>query len=133
MIVAVADTHTAIWYLFNDRRLSPRARRFIEESVQHGDQVGVSSISIAEMVYLSEKDRIQRSAVQNLIDALADPGNALTELPVTVVVAESMQHIPRDDVPDMPDRIIAATALGLKVPVISRDGSIRAAQFETIW
>ena len=37
------------------------------------------------------------------------------------------------EVPDMPDRIIAATALHLRVPIISRDGKIRASQFETIW
>ena len=30
MIVAVADTHTIIWYLFNDKRLSSIARQTIE-------------------------------------------------------------------------------------------------------
>jgi PIN domain nuclease of toxin-antitoxin system len=30
MIVAVADTHTIIWYLFNDERLSNIARQTIE-------------------------------------------------------------------------------------------------------
>ena len=33
----------------------------------------------------------------------------------------------------MPDRIIAATALHLGVPVISRDGKIRASTVATIW
>jgi PIN domain nuclease of toxin-antitoxin system len=33
----------------------------------------------------------------------------------------------------MPDRIIAATALSLGVPVISRDGKIRTSAVETIW
>jgi PIN domain nuclease of toxin-antitoxin system len=33
----------------------------------------------------------------------------------------------------MPDRVIAATALSLAVPVISRDGKIRDSQIETIW
>jgi PIN domain nuclease of toxin-antitoxin system len=44
-----------------------------------------------------------------------------------------MQVIPREDVPDMPDRIIAATGLRLGVPIISRDRNIRAANLETIW
>jgi PIN domain nuclease of toxin-antitoxin system len=57
MIVSVADTHTLIWYLFDDPRLSAAARQVIEKTVQDGNQVGVSSISIAEMVYLSEKNR----------------------------------------------------------------------------
>jgi predicted nucleic acid-binding protein len=41
--------------------------------------------------------------------------------------------IPRADVPDMPDRLIAATATSLGVPLISRDGRIRASAVHTIW
>jgi PIN domain nuclease of toxin-antitoxin system len=33
----------------------------------------------------------------------------------------------------MPDRIIAATAVSLQVPIISRDGYIRASAVQTIW
>ncbi len=44
-----------------------------------------------------------------------------------------MMAIPRDQVPDMPDRIIAATAAHLGVPLISRDGKIRASSVTTIW
>jgi PIN domain nuclease of toxin-antitoxin system len=33
----------------------------------------------------------------------------------------------------MPDRIVAATALHYGVPVISRDGRIRASNIRTIW
>jgi predicted nucleic acid-binding protein len=44
-----------------------------------------------------------------------------------------MQVIPREEVPGMPDRIIAATGLHLGVPVLSRDRKIRAARLETIW
>jgi predicted nucleic acid-binding protein len=44
-----------------------------------------------------------------------------------------MQQVSRDDVPDMPDRIVAATALYLGVPVISRDGKIRAANVPSVW
>ena len=34
---------------------------------------------------------------------------------------------------DMPDRIIAATALTLGVPVISRDSKIQLSSVSTIW
>ena len=33
----------------------------------------------------------------------------------------------------MPDRIIAATAVYFKVPVISRDRRIRSANLQTVW
>ena len=33
----------------------------------------------------------------------------------------------------MPDRIIAATALSLNLPLVTRDGDIRASGVKTIW
>ncbi len=44
-----------------------------------------------------------------------------------------MKQVPRADVPDMPDRIVAAMAVYIGVPVISRDGKIRASNVQTIW
>ena len=44
-----------------------------------------------------------------------------------------MGNIPREDIPDMPDRIIAATALHLGVPLISRDSKIKLSKVKTIW
>jgi PIN domain nuclease of toxin-antitoxin system len=41
--------------------------------------------------------------------------------------------VDREQVPDMPDRIIAATGLHLSVPVISRDGKISTSEIRTIW
>ena len=35
--------------------------------------------------------------------------------------------------PDMPDRMIAATALALGVPLVTRDGRMRAAPLTTVW
>jgi predicted nucleic acid-binding protein len=36
-------------------------------------------------------------------------------------------------VPDLPDRVIAATALHLDVPLISRDHNIKLPGLKTIW
>ncbi len=36
-------------------------------------------------------------------------------------------------VPDMPDRIIAATALHLSVPLVSKDSKIRLSGLATLW
>jgi len=70
MIVAVADTHTAIWYLFADPRLSKTASAFIDDTITVGDHIGVSAISLAEMVYLVEKGRIPASALNDLHAAI---------------------------------------------------------------
>jgi PIN domain nuclease of toxin-antitoxin system len=51
MLVAIADTHAIIWYLLNDPQLSNRSRQFFEDAAGTGDQVGVSTISLVELVY----------------------------------------------------------------------------------
>jgi predicted nucleic acid-binding protein len=63
----------------------------------------------------------------NVVDYVID------EAPLTAGIVEAMKQVPRVEVPDMPDRIIAATGVYLGVPVISRDGRIRASNIETVW
>jgi PIN domain nuclease of toxin-antitoxin system len=55
VIRVVADTHTLVWALFNDPRLSQTARTTIDQIIASGDEVGVSAITIVELVYLVEK------------------------------------------------------------------------------
>ncbi len=129
----VADTHTALWYLFNDPRLSQTASRFIDTALAKGRKIAVSTISLVELIYLIEKQRLPPLIYADLQGALSDPDNALKEIAVTAEVAESMRLVPRNAVPDMPDRIVAATAIHLSVPVLSRDGRIRTSNIETIW
>jgi PIN domain nuclease of toxin-antitoxin system len=132
-IAGVADTHVAVWYVFDDRRLSKKANAFIDGAESPAGRIAVSSISLAEIVYLVEKGRVPPQTYDEVKRALADPASALVEAPFTTDVVEAMRLVPRDAVPDMPDRIIAATAIHLGVPVISRDGRIRASSVETIW
>jgi predicted nucleic acid-binding protein len=44
-----------------------------------------------------------------------------------------MAEIPRQNLPDLPDRVVAATALFYNVPVLSRDARIRSSDIKTIW
>ena len=133
MIAAIADTHTAIWYLFNDERLSSAAGDFIEKAAAAGRQIGVSVISLAEVVYLTEKSRLPPIAYEDLIAALTDPDHVLVGIPLTADIVATMPRVQREAVPDMPDRIVAATAVFFGVPVISRDGRIQASNVQTVW
>jgi PIN domain nuclease of toxin-antitoxin system len=65
--------------------------------------------------------------------ATADPQAVLKYVPVDENIAMKMADIPRKDVPDLPDRVIAATGLFYAVPVLSRDGQIRSSIVRTIW
>lgn len=133
MIAGVADTHAALWYLHKNPRLSLKARTFIDEAASAGHDIALSPISLAEIVYLVERQRLPTTAYEELRDALADPEYVIQEAPFTVGVVEALRQVPRADVPDMPDRIVAATAVYLRVPVISRDGRIRASNILTVW
>jgi PIN domain nuclease of toxin-antitoxin system len=133
MIAGVADKHTALWYLFGDERLSDHAKLFIDTTALAQRKIAVSSISLAELVYLVEKQRLPSSAYDDLVAALGHPQHVFTEVAFTVAVVEAMRQVLRAEVPDMPDRIIAATAIYLNVPVISRDRRILSAKLKTIW
>lgn len=133
MIAGVADTHTALWYLHKNPLLSAPAREFIDAAALSGDIIVLSPISLAEIVYLTEKKRIPASAYEELKNALADHEYVIEEAPFNARVVEAMRQVPRDSVPDLPDRIVAATAIYFGVPVLSRDGSIRASNVRTIW
>lgn len=133
MIVAVADTHTIIWYLFNDPRLSDTAQQTIETAAAEGNQIGIASITLAEIVYLSEKNRIPEQTFERLINAIEAENSILIEIPLDKIVVKALVRVDRTQIPDLPDRIIAATALYAKVPVISRDKKIKLSDIQTIW
>ena len=127
MIVAIADTHATI------SRLGSAASAFIDDTIARGDHIGVSAITIAEMVYLIEKGRIPATALNELHTATADSGAVLRHVPFDQNVAMKMTQVPRHEVPDLPDRVIGATALFYSVPVLSRDSRIRSSSIRTIW
>ena len=62
-----------------------------------------------------------------------EPDSTLVEVFVDQHVVQAMTQIARTDVPDLPDRIIAATALYLNVPLIRRDRKIQSSIVTTIW
>lgn len=133
MIAGVADTHTALWYLMKNPRLSTRAREFMDQTAASGHDIAVSSISLAEIVYLIEKNRLPASAYDDLKAALADSDYVIEEAPFTVEIVDAMRQVSRAQVPDLPDRIVAATGIYFAAPIISRDGRIRAANLQTVW
>ena len=99
----------------------------------HGDQIGLSSITLIEMVYLIEKARIAVESLIHLAMALEEPESLFLAIAPDLQVARALTRVKVASVPDMPDRIIAATALYLNVPIISKDAKIRLSGLPTIW
>jgi PIN domain nuclease of toxin-antitoxin system len=136
MLGVVLDTHALVWLLANSPRLSENAAGAIETATTAGKAVVVASISIVEIIYLVEKGRLPPDAYERLGEALRDASSPLVVAALDSGVANAITRIPRDLVPDMPDRVIAATALHLGLSLITRDGKIRAAEvpgLTTVW
>jgi PIN domain nuclease of toxin-antitoxin system len=85
------------------------------------------------MIYLQEKGRISSDLLHQLHTELNDGESGFLIADLTLEVAFSMTSVSRTAIPDMPDRIIAATAHQLGLPLISRDRRIQLSDLQTVW
>lgn len=130
----VIDTQIAVWHFEASPRLSKIAVNSLNEAAEQGENIFLSAISIVEIIYLIEKGRLVEETLTILIEFLRSPDSSFLVQSVNSGVAETLREIPRSIVPDMPDRIIAATALHLGLPLITSDSDIRKLKnIETIW
>jgi len=133
MPAVAVDTHAIVWYLSGDPRLSEKAAAALDSATVAGELIHVPSICLVELTYLVEKGRLPVTARDRLIHALDDATTPCLLAPLDRMVADALEFVSRSEVPDLPDRIVAATAAALHVPLISRDGKVRASHVQTIW
>lgn len=133
MMPAVLDTHAAIWYLLDTENLSETAFSLIDVAAASGVPTYISAVSLVEIVYLVERGRIAADAFERIVRELGQDSPAFKVCPLDYNVASALRSIPRNVVPDMPDRIIAATALHLGLPLVTRDRRLQSAGIQTIW
>lgn len=127
------DTHVAIWMLQDSPRISKRAREVIDQEIKASRALSVSAISIAEIIYLVERGRIEPEIFHRLVAAIRDPDSGLKAVPLDAATAAAATLVNRDAVPDFPDRLIAATSLVLKEQLITADRKIQKALPDHIW
>jgi PIN domain nuclease of toxin-antitoxin system len=120
---AVLDTHTWIWWVTNDRRLSQRARTLIEKAAGK-DELWLSQISIWEMAKKVEKGQLalDRPLDEWLDAALEVQGLQVAEMTRPILVDSCRLPLPFHG--DPADQIIVATSRSLKATLITRDARL---------
>jgi PIN domain nuclease of toxin-antitoxin system len=84
-------------------------------------------MTLVEVNYLTCKKSFPYVGVnQELYSLLTNPAEPFGLHPLDLAVAQAMEQVPRAEVPDMPDRIIAATAVAHQLPLVSIDPDIQA-------
>jgi len=129
----VVDTQSIIWFLAQSAQLSNTARGAIQDAITAGNPVYVSVITIVEIVYLVEKGRFAQDVLDDLVDVLQRPDSGIQLFPLDLEIASDLHLVPRTDVPDMPDRIIGATAVHLGLPLITSDAKLQSSRVATVW
>lgn len=129
----VVDTHAFIWYLLSPARLSQSAHDALAQAALRGERLYIPAIVLVELCYLVDKGKFQPQQLDALVASLSDPNSGCVIAPLDQHTALAVRNIDRATVPDMPDRVIAATALTLGLPLITRDHKIQASNVSTIW
>ncbi|MDZ4875308.1 MAG: hypothetical protein CLLPBCKN_004704 [Chroococcidiopsis cubana SAG 39.79] len=115
-------------------RLSSNALLALDRATNTEQSICISAISIVEICYLVERDRLPKLVLQRLLNVCDARDAVVVSIPLSRAIAETIHQIPRDSVPDMPDRIIAATALHLNLPLVTRDRKIQSLEeVQIIW
>ena len=127
------DTHALIWYLDDSERLASAVRNRIEAAFG-GEGVGIADITLWEIAMLVGKSRLvlNRNVALWLGDLPTLPNFRI--VPISPAIAALSANLPGDFHPDPADRLIAATAIDHRVPLVTKNEPLQQYPYlETIW
>lgn len=131
--MTLLDTHAWVWFVGDPSRLSKRARQAVDGALEAG-QLAVSSMSVWELAMLVKKGRLKLSMDVGAWVARSEAMPFLTFLPVTNAIALRSMELPPPLHADPADRLIVATALDLRVPLVTKDRRLRDYEpVRTVW
>jgi PIN domain nuclease of toxin-antitoxin system len=118
-LVIVLDTHAWVWFTADDRALSDAALQAIHDA----DRVGVAAISVWELGMLCAKSRLKlHPTVREWVHA-ALRLDRVELLPLTAEAALLGSEL--DLHGDPADRLIVASALLARAPLVTRDSRVQ--------
>ena len=131
----VTDTHSLLMHFREDPKLPLKAKEIFDKADEGVIQIAIPCIIFFEIILLLEKKRIQTDF--NVLTKLISSSNNYIVEPMCLPVIGKCKGISREKIKDPWDRLIAATALHLGTPLITKDENIRKVASEiglqTIW
>ena len=127
------DTHSWVWWVTEDRRLSRKGRETIAAAAR-GEGAWLSAVSIWEVAKKVEKKRLvlDRPVRDWMDQALGAAGLMLAEL-TPAILLESCE-LPRPFHGDPADQMIVASARHHQAVLVTRDRKLRTyPHVQTIW
>jgi PIN domain nuclease of toxin-antitoxin system len=131
--VILLDTQAVVWLVSRLERLSRPARRAIESEAPKAG-VAIVSISLMELAQLAASGdiRIYGMPIEWLRRLLADARLSVRE--TTAETAAVAAYLPPSFPSDPFDRLITATAIVERIPLVTADSRIRrSGVVKTIW
>jgi len=127
----VTDTHSLVWHITDDSKLSTEAKEIFQKVDNFQDYIFIPYIVFFELLYLVEKKRIVAD-FDSFLAMISSAKNYRVE-PLCLPIIEKSKRISRERVSDPWDRLIAATSMHLNFPLITRDETLREVGLEVIW
>ncbi len=125
------DTHVVVWLAETPEVLSDAAREAIRIA-RLRDGLAISDKTLWELAMLIDRGKL--TIRTSLLQFLREVERNFTVLPVTPDIAERSVHFSDRYSKDPADCVIGATSLIHRMPLVTRDGIIRASgEVETIW
>jgi predicted nucleic acid-binding protein len=128
----VADTMALVLWL-EKRSLPVKVAKIFEEALQDSTKyiIWIPAIVLAEIGYLSEKERIEIT-LSEVIDFINATSGVFRLMSMDALLVEKAFKI--TDVPELHDRLIAGGALLRECPVLTNDPKLENSAFvHTIW
>ena len=125
----VADTVAIVRHL-RRKRLGRQAAQILREADAGQHIIAISSITLMEILYLSEAKRIDVHLPEVINLTLASTNYAIVPIDADIVLTAATI----DDVPELHDRVLVATANSLGVPLLTSDRVIAGTKHaQVIW
>lgn len=130
----LADTHALVWYMEDDHRLGQEARAVLEKMNDGSALIFLSLMSLLEMDYLIQKKKISPKLPDLILQEAKPAHSALQIVDIGLSLYPWFLEVPSSVIPELPDRILAATALSLSCPLITKDSVLsRWKKLEVVW